>query len=85
MYGIIYKVTNLTNQKVYIGQTTTPLSTRQAGHLYEARHRNRTYFYHAINKYGEDSFAWEQIAIAETKENSKVSIRYFRNGVKTLM
>ena len=30
MYGIIYKVTNNVNQKVYIGQTTTSLEERKS-------------------------------------------------------
>lgn len=68
MYGIIYKATNKINGKVYIGQTTDSLASRRSGHMYEARHRNRTYFYHAINKYGSEGFIWEQIAEATTKE-----------------
>ena len=35
--GCIYIVRNTVNDKVYIGQTVSPLSKRWAAHLYAAR------------------------------------------------
>ena len=32
IYGIIYKATNITNDKAYIGQTVKPLNVRISGH-----------------------------------------------------
>lgn len=64
-YGIIYKVTNRINGKVYIGQTTKPLSIRKSGHLSKARNRvDNTYFHSAIRKHGEDNFIWKKIVVA---------------------
>lgn len=60
MYGIIYKATNLTNGKVYIGQTTKSLQERILQHKKDCirlRNRNIT-FYNAIKKYGFDNFNW---------------------------
>ncbi len=63
MYGIIYKVTNIDNNKVYIGQTIRSLEERKNQHISEAR-RSNFYFHQAIKKHGIDAFLWEQIDIA---------------------
>lgn len=71
MYGIIYKATNVVNQKIYIGQTTTSLQERIYFHIYRAEHSlniTHTHFINAIRKYGKNAFTWEQIDQAETKE-----------------
>lgn len=58
--GIIYKVTNLVNGKIYIGKTITGLKQRISVHLWDARHKRKIYALHgAINKYGEENFKWE--------------------------
>lgn len=71
MYGIIYKVTNNVNQKVYIGQTTTSIEERMYHHIYRAEKElniTHTHFINAIRKYGKDSFSWEEIDSADTRE-----------------
>ena len=69
MYGIIYKATNKINGKVYIGQTCRTLKVRRAEHLTDGKClKYNTYFYKAINKYGGDSFVFEEIDKADTKE-----------------
>lgn len=64
---LIYKVTNIINNKVYIGQTVKSLSQRKSEHkhrfLYENSHNK---FYNAIRKYGWDNFIWE---VLEESEN----------------
>lgn len=67
MYGIIYKITNLVNNKVYIGQTKQTLKRRYAHHLSSARHRDN-YLYRAMRKYKVENFKIEQIDTAETLE-----------------
>ena len=59
---LIYKATNIQNNKVYIGQTVKSLSQRKSEHkhrfLYADTH---TKFYNAIKKYGWDNFIWEVV------------------------
>ena len=70
MYGIIYKVTNIQNNKIYIGQTTRSLEERKYYHFYRADHEleiTHTHFINAIRKYGKNSFQWEkEVKIEET-------------------
>ncbi len=68
-YGIIYKVTNSINNKVYIGQTVKNLNERRNSHYYKARHENlNTHFLNALNKYPEEIFIWEEIDEANSRE-----------------
>ena len=55
--GIIYKYTNQTNGKIYVGQTTTSLETRHKKHLSQLN--DNTYFHKAIKKYGIENFSLE--------------------------
>lgn len=66
--GIIYKVTNLVNNKIYIGQTIQNLHVRIYHHFYESKNAN-CYFHHAINKYGKENFVAEEICSATSIEN----------------
>lgn len=67
---IIYKVTNLVNQKIYIGQTVKDLEYRKGCHYREMKNpnRKRVYFHNALAKYKDSDFIWEVIAEANTKE-----------------
>lgn len=66
---IIYKATNLKNNKVYIGQTVNKLSTRKQEHIKRSKYdKYLTYFGKALRKYGEKSFSWEIIDKAFTQE-----------------
>lgn len=57
---IIYKVTNLKNQKVYIGQSRNSLEHRKSQHYREANSSGRNnYFHRALNKYNKSDFIWE--------------------------
>jgi group I intron endonuclease len=56
----IYKVTNLTNGKTYVGKTTKTLDERMIRHSYDARYETApTYFHKALLKYGVESFRIE--------------------------
>ena len=62
MNGIIYKITNLINGKIYIGQTIGELESRWYYHVYYALvGKCQTKLGRAIRKYGKDSFSVEII------------------------
>ena len=61
MKGIIYKMTNMKNSKIYVGQTTASLEERLKGHVKRSRSKRATYIGRAINKYGLKGFIIEQI------------------------
>ena len=57
---LIYKATNVLNNKSYIGQTTTTFNNRISGHKHRALYENdNNKFYNAIRKYGWENFIWE--------------------------
>ena len=67
--GIIYKVTNQENGKIYIGQTIQTLNERKNKHYYKARQEEyTTHFINALRKYPEEVFTWEIIDEEETQE-----------------
>lgn len=58
--GYIYKITNLINEKVYIGQTTTTIDHRWGQH--KTYRNKRNHLYSALDKYGIDNFKIEEIS-----------------------
>lgn len=75
---LIYKVTNLINQKIYIGQTINTLHHRWLRHQYDAFCNNKqTKFARALRKYGIDNFRIEQIDTANTQEELNEKERYW--------
>jgi len=69
MYGIIYKITNLINNKIYIGQTIMSLIIRKNQHKKNAKHNlKKGHLYESINKYGWENFYFEEIDSAN-KQN----------------
>ncbi|MFP3041874.1 GIY-YIG nuclease family protein [Treponema primitia] len=76
-YGIIYKATGPTG-KVYIGQTIQSFAERKKGHKIRAVKKDRRYsFGIAILEHGFESFVWEQIDTAETKEELGQKEKYW--------
>lgn len=61
----IYKITNLVNGMVYIGQTIQSISTRWNEHT--AGGEGGFYLHNAIRKYGKDNFRIEEICVAYTQ------------------
>ena len=60
--GEIYKITNLINGKMYIGQTKNDARRRWTEHKRDAKkHNYRSLLHNAINKYGADNFNMEVI------------------------
>lgn len=70
--GYIYCITNKVNGKLYIGQTITTVKNRWACHKHNAKSgRSDMALYHAMRKYGVDSFKIELVEkfFSNTKES----------------
>jgi len=67
----LYKITNLINKKVYIGQSINP-DYRWYQHCSYSRNNNKQkqYIHKAIAKYGSENFIFEVIAGSKTQENA---------------
>lgn len=74
---IIYKITNLINNKIYIGQTIRTLKRRWLAHC----HIKSTTFYigKAIQKYGKENFTIEEIDKASSQEELNDKEKYWIN------
>lgn len=67
-YGLIYKVTNTINEKVYIGQTTQTLHKRRVRHESGSRKKNTTiHFHRALKRHLLENFHWEILEYCDNK------------------
>jgi group I intron endonuclease len=76
---IIYKVTHMINNKVYIGQTSKELDERKKAHYKSSRLGSDTNFHRALSKYSVSFFIWEEIARCNSKEELNDLERKFIN------
>lgn len=61
-YGYIYKITNLINNRIYIGQTRRTVKIRFTQHINDSKRENtNTILYRAFKKYGVDNFIVDTI------------------------
>jgi group I intron endonuclease len=74
MMFLIYKITNATNGKVYIGQTTKPLQERFVKHC---NSKSCKHLRNAIDKYGKDNFTIELLTVCGMQETTDYWERYF--------
>lgn len=88
MYGYIYKITNLINNGVYVGQTSRTIMERFSDHIinsnkYVDGKSGYSHLYRAMKKYGSENFVIEQIDSADSKEEldekEKYWILYYRS------
>lgn len=74
----IYKITNLVNEKVYIGQSARGVTERFHRHIQDAMsERLDTHFARAIRKYGPDNFTVEVIDSADTQDELNQKEQYW--------
>jgi group I intron endonuclease len=67
IYGIVYKVTNLIDGNIYIGQTVQSLWRRRRAHE-NLSCRPSTYFHRALAKHGFANFTWDIVESCSTKD-----------------
>ena len=83
---IIYKATNKTTKKEYVGLTKNELSNRKADHKRKAKSGKSTMAFHdAIRKYGFENFEWEIIDTATTLEELNEKEIYWIKKLNTLI
>lgn len=78
----IYKITNLVNNKIYIGQTITGITNRWKGHLYKT---GCVLLHNAICKYGKENFKIEVIEYCNEEslnEREVYWIAYYKSNNK---
>ena len=72
MTGYIYKITNITNNKIYIGQTCRSINLRWLDHCYASKYPSHKDYecplHRAIRKYGNKNFKVEEIDTASSLE-----------------
>lgn len=77
--GVIYKIQNKINNKIYIGQTIQKNpKNRFRQHIRESKYnKNNIFLYNSIKKYGEHNFEFSIIDTANTKEElNRKEIKY---------
>lgn len=84
--GYIYKITNVINNKSYIGQTKNTIKTRMYKHYSQANKDNVTGIDAAIKKYGKQNFIVEEICRCDNQDLDELEKFYihkydtFNNG-----
>jgi group I intron endonuclease len=70
--GIIYKISNNVNDKIYIGQTWKTIGDRFSGHKYNGKNINKknncVKLSNALNKHGISNFKIEMLCVTHTQE-----------------
>jgi len=82
---IVYLVTNIINNKQYVGYTTKTLEERKKTHLYKSNSKTSSHYFYlfkkALRKYGVENFKWEIIfqcnSLTECQEKEKYFIKKY--------
>ena len=76
--AVIYKITNLINGKIYIGETTRSFNKRWNEHKSQSFNKGHGYYYHlhcAIRKYGLNNFSTE--ILEECEDNLRFEREHY--------
>lgn len=80
----IYKITNIINNKIYIGQTIHSFQRRFKQHIKESLKRPKTALHRAIRKYKDKSFKIEEIFITFNYADSCYFEQFFIDEYKSI-
>jgi group I intron endonuclease len=84
---IVYKVTNIINNKIYIGVSKFDIDKRKWEHLNKSDNSSDFVFHKAIRKYGVENFNWEVIdeasSVEELKQKEIFYIKDYNSFYKT--
>jgi group I intron endonuclease len=90
--GIIYKITNKTNDKVYIGCTTMTLEERYKGHLYRCFNKNYDCkLYNSMRKHGKENFKIDLLEECNIESIYEIEKKYidqydsYKNGLNSTL
>jgi len=82
-FGCIYKVTNIQNNKCYVGKTKN-FKQRQKSHEKNSIKGSHNYFRNALATYGLHNFRWEILGYCESKEELNMAeiicIEFFQSN-----
>ncbi len=84
MYGIIYLVTNIVDNKVYVGQTTASKDRRWIQHISDANCKRGSVFSRALRKHGPNKFNIEAIQTCESKEELDFAEIFYIEFLKSM-
>ena len=74
---LIYKITNIVNGKIYVGQTVRTLEERKQQHIRVAKSGHKNHLYNAMRKYGIENFKFEKICDVDNIEDLNILERYY--------
>lgn len=76
--GVIYKIENLINANIYVGQTLTTFKRRKCQHISKLKNKNHKnpYLQNAWNKYGGDNFKFSIIEHCSIEDIDKQEIHW---------
>jgi len=83
---IIYKTTNLLNDKVYIGQTVGTLKRRIIEHRSSVKRGRGSFFHNVLRKHNKEDFKWEVICICPNIDilnaQEMAYIKHYKSNVR---
>lgn len=76
---LVYKIENMLNGKVYIGQTIQTLKRRISEHVSVSKKQSNLYLYNAMKKYGVDNFNYSIIDECDNRDElNELEIYYIK-------
>ena len=81
----IYKITNLINNKIYIGKTSYTIDKRFKEHISDSKRERyeKRPLYDAMNKYGIENFIVEEVEKVENDDIASEREQYWINKLRT--